>query len=491
MNVLLVEDNQTVRDSLAEFLCDAGHTILECSQGEEALDRLKNHAVDLVLSDIQMPVMDGHKLLSRIKSSESWKGIEVVLFTGYGHVKDAVEAMRKGAYDYLVKPVNVNELDLILKRISEYLALKQKNRELTDRFDDAVHKATEFLEVELTAVRRAFAKEIGAGEAIVLSDSMRRVFDTADKLHARPDVPVLIEGETGTGKELVARRIHFGLGDILTPFVGLNCATITAALFESELFGYEAGSFTGGHPKGRAGKLELAGDGTLFLDEITELSAEHQAKWLRVIQEREYFKVGGIRKIRARARFICTTNQDIARMVREGRFRQDLYFRLNVGAVRIPPLRERREEIVPLAQFFLDQLRQQKTIRFRTIHQDACRILENHSWPGNVRELKNTIERIALYWDDDTIRPEHLESCLQYTIVSSDKPSALVPVYPAAATPLEGGVDLKTWTLDIVRLTFDKHQGNQTQTARALGLSVRELHTYLKKLKIKPRPRIG
>jgi DNA-binding NtrC family response regulator len=462
MNILLVEDVKGVRQSLSDFLRQAGHGVVECDHGEEALALLERQAVDLVLSDIQMPIMDGHELLRKIKSSDRLKDTEVVLFTGYGHVKSAVEAMRNGAADYLVKPVDIRELDLILKRISEWLSLKRENHELTDRLQQAVQQAT---------------------QAVVSSDAMRRVFETAEKLHAHPEIPVLLEGETGTGKELVAKFIHYGPGRAVLPFVGLNCAAISPALFESELFGYEAGSFTGGNPKGQKGKLELASNGTLFLDEITEMAAEHQAKLLRVMQERDYFKVGGVQKILTRARFICATNQDIARMVREGLFRQDLFFRLNVGFLSIPPLRERPEEIVPLARFFLERLGQEKKVRFRSFHPQAVRLMEKYSWPGNVRELKNTIERIALYWDEEQIRPEHVQACFQKTAFLHDDP------FPGKSESFEAGplpdsaLDLKKWSLGIVQQALDKHRGNRTQTAKYLGLSIRELHAYLRRLK--------
>ncbi len=462
MKILLVEDVKAVRHSLSDFLRQAGHSVSECDHGEGALALLEKQAFDLVLSDIQMPVMDGHELLRRIKSSDRMKETEVVLYTGYGHVKSAVEAMRNGAADYLVKPVDVRELDLILKRISEWLAMKRQNRELTDRLQQAVRQET---------------------RAVVSSDAMRRVFETAEKLHARPEIPVLLEGETGTGKELVARFIHYGPEQVVLPFVGLNCAAISPSLFESELFGYEAGSFTGGNPKGQRGKLELAANGTLFLDEITEMSAEHQAKLLRVMQERDYFKVGGVHKITTPARFVCASNQDIARMVHEGRFRQDLFFRLNVGFLRVPPLRERPADVVPLARFFMENLGQEKKVRFKSMHPKAVQLMEEYSWPGNVRELKNTIERIALYWDEEQIKPEHLQACFQKTPLRPDGSMRLKSGHAGAGPLPDSAIDLKKWNIEIVQQALVRHGGNLTQTARYLGLSIRELHTYLKRLK--------
>jgi two-component system, NtrC family, response regulator AtoC len=464
VNILLVEDVKGVRQSLSEFLRQAGHGVMECSHGEDALAVLEKQTVDLVLSDIQMPVMDGHELLRKIKSSDRLKDVEVVLFTGYGHVKSAVEAMRNGAADYLIKPVDIRELDLILKRVSEWLSLKRENRDLTDRLQQAVQLAT---------------------QAVVASEAMRHVFETAEKLHARPEMPVLIEGETGTGKELVARFIHYGPERTVLPFVGLNCAAISPALFESELFGYEAGSFTGGNPKGQKGKLELAANGTLFLDEITEMPAEHQAKLLRVMQERDYYRVGGVQKMSTRTRFICATNQNIALLVREGRFRQDLFFRLNVGLVSVPPLRERTEEILPLARFFMERLGLEKKVSFRSLHPQAVRLMEGYSWPGNVRELKNTIERIALYWDDEEIKPEHVQACFQKTALPAVDPPSELSRSSGSGIPFDRPMDLKKWNLELVQKALAQHQGNLTHTAKFLGLSIRELHTYIRRLKTK------
>jgi len=273
----------------------------------------------------------------------------------------------------------VNELDILLKRLDEFLSLKERNKKLTESFDKEVKKVTKNIQSQLIAVRKAFAREIGTVEIGIYSKSMKEVFKTAEKLHQSPKIPVLIEGETGTGKELVAHYIHYGQGDITTPFIGLNCAAISSNLFESELFGYEAGAFTGGNPKGQKGKLELAENGTIFLDEITEMPIVHQAKLLRVIQEREYYKVGGLKGMNAEARFICATNQDPQKMVQKGTFRQDLFYRLNVGYIRIPPLRERKEAIVPLARLFLEQFKQQKKTRFESIDKNAIQMLISSS----------------------------------------------------------------------------------------------------------------
>jgi two-component system, NtrC family, response regulator AtoC len=482
VRILLVEDDNDIRDSLSEFLQSVGHEVLERANGQKALALLKTARVHCVLSDIQMPVMGGQELLKRIKLSQTMKNIEVILFTGYGDVRGAVEAMREGAYDYLTKPVDVKELDIVLRRLGEFLSLKEENTKLLTHFTAEVEKATHDIRDELTQIRHVFAKEIGKTEIGVYSDSMKAVFRAAETLHRNPDVPVLIEGETGTGKELVAHVIHYGKGDVITPFIGINCAAISPSLFESEFFGYEPGSFTGGHPKGQKGKLELAKNGTLFLDEISEMSIEHQAKLLRLIQEREYYSVGGLKKARTEARFICATNQDVGLMAEAGTFRKDLYFRLNVGSIRIPPLRERSEDILPLAELFLARIREQKRTLFRKIGGKAAVMLGEYHWPGNVRELKNTIERIVLYFNHDEILPEHLSTCFQTVARSGAGPAAAAPIDPDAPELPENGLPLDRMVLNVVRRAFERNMGHQTRTAQYLGISVRVLQTYLKKI---------
>ncbi len=480
MKILIVEDNKSIRESLLELLESLSYTVTCCENGKAALEKMAHESVDVVLSDIQMPVMDGHALLKKIKERNEFNSVEVILFTGHGDVKSAVEAMRDGAYDYLLKPVNVQELVVVLKRLQDLFLLKAEHNKLSRHFQEEVQKATQEIENELVEVKKAFAREISTVEIGIFSKAMRQVFNRAEKLHQNPEIPVLIEGETGTGKELVAHYIHYGKGDIITPFIGLNCAALNANLFESELFGYEPGAFTGGNPKGQIGKLELAGSGSVFLDEITEMPAEHQAKLLRVIQEREFYSVGGLKKREAKARFICATNRDVKEAVKNSRFRQDLYFRLNIGHIRIPPLRERPESILPMALLFLKQLKDQRATSFRGISRKASEILKSYHWPGNVRELKNLIERIVLYWDDEEIKPGHVQACLE-SIPALRKPEHLTGNPDEFQMPVQN-LDLNQHILSLVQKALDLHQGNQTRTAQYLGISVRVLHTYLRKL---------
>lgn len=480
MKILLIDDHESIRNSLTEFIVELGHTVLQAENGAEGWKLLNQKDPHLVLSDIRMPKMDGLTLLKKIKKDPNKKDTPIVLFTGHGDIKDAVQAMRDGAYDYLLKPVNVAELAIILKHVAELLDLREQNKQLTENFEEQVKNATEAVHLKLKDTQKALAEAMGLSHIGIFSESLEKVFKNAKILHENPDIPVLIEGETGTGKELIAKYIHYGDHQNIAPFIPLNCAAISSQLFESELFGYEAGAFTGGNPKGQKGKLELAENGTIFLDEITEMAFEHQAKLLRVLQEREFYRIGGLKKMTVQARFICATNMNVDERVKEGHFRQDLFFRLNVGYLRIPPLRERRDEIPALARLFLDELRQKKNTRFINIDAEAVRMLENYHWPGNVRELKNTIERIVLYWNEEVIQPKHLNALLSFGGRQENKLQDLS--FDTIRLP-EDGLDLNSFILSIVDRALNMHDGNQTRTARYLGISLRVLHTYLKKIK--------
>jgi transcriptional regulator with PAS, ATPase and Fis domain len=309
---------------------------------------------------------------------------------------------------------------------------------------------------------------------------MRRIREMAEKLHQDRSLPVLIEGETGTGKEVVARMVHYGKGDVTTPFISINCTAIPATLFETELFGYEEGAFTDARKKGSIGKFELAQGGTIFLDEIGDLPLEIQPKLLRVLEERAFYRVGGLKKIKLDIRVICATNQNLLQKVREGQFREDLFYRLNVGYIQIPPLRERKEAIAPMAQMFLLQYAEKKNRRFRFLHKDAVPLLENYPWPGNIRELQNTIERVVLLYDDIEVRPDYIRF-----LTGDDN---VFPGMQAETSLLEPGniklppdkLDLKVLEEEIVKKTLLKFNGNKTKTAEYLGLTRSALRSKLR-----------
>ncbi|WP_021168392.1 Nitrogen regulation protein NR(I) [Sporomusa ovata DSM 2662] len=320
MEILLVDDDQHSRAAVAWFLREQEHMVMECENAAEALAKWKLADYPLVLSDIQMPGMSGIELAQVItEQPDSWR-TDVVLFTGYGDMKTAVAALRAGAYDYLLKPVDAQELAAIVQRVSEHQALLRENKALTENFDAQLQSATKNTEQELTRMRKMVAETV-IGNMGVFSVSMQQVTDLAQRFHTDRALTVLIQGETGTGKEVVARIIHYGsnLKSPSGPLVELNCAAIPHNLFETELFGYEGGSFSGSSSRGQKGKLDAAAGGTLFLDEIAEMPPEMQAKLLRVLETKEYYRVGGLKKIKADVRIICATNVDLEKKWKRGR----------------------------------------------------------------------------------------------------------------------------------------------------------------------------
>jgi len=484
MRILFVDDEPLGRDALSVHIeSQLGHHVTCCGGAVQALEAFRNEAYQMVLSDIRMPGMDGIELLKRLKELPQGRAADVVLVTAHGDMSTAVSALRAGAYDYLNKPIDLDELTAVIERVTEHQALIKENYELTHHFSEKVREATRETQSRLEQLQSAYAGVVGLEGVGVFSDTMRQVVDTARKLHRERSISVLIEGETGTGKEIIARLIHYGDGGVSSPLVPINCPAISPSLFESELFGYEGGAFTGARREGQKGKFELAQGGSLFFDEIGDMPLDLQPKLLRVLQERNLFRVGGLKKIEIDVRVICATNRDLERQVKSGRFRQDLFYRLNVGRLYLPPLRERREEIGPLAQMYLEQLARQKKLRFRSINPQALAILEDHGWPGNVRELKNTIERVVLLHDDEEIKPGHLDFLLSGKPVPALRGAAARVAEHALSILLPPeGLRLDDVEAQVIRKALDLHQGNITRTAAFLGLTRCSLRRKIERL---------
>ncbi|MDI6711154.1 MAG: sigma-54 dependent transcriptional regulator [Bacillota bacterium] len=338
---------------------------------------------------------------------------------------------------------------------------------------------------ETPCSERAFFRLVpGVGEVGVFSTAMEKVFGQAKKLHADRLVPVLIEGETGTGKDIVARYIHHGEENVTEPFVTLNCAAIAPGNAENELFGYVPGAYNGVLLKGKKGWLDMAQRGTLFLDHVAEMPLNVQAKLLRVIEDWAFFRVGGLRRVEADVRIICSTNANLSAKVEKGAFRADLYYRLNVARLYLPPLRQRKEEILPLAHMFLTRSAHEKGKKFREISAEAARMLTAYEWPGNLRELKNAVELAALMWDDVVLRPAHLEIAIGARSVAGP-PHAEVIDCKNFSLPLEG-LPLEEYNSRIILKALEMHYGNKTRTARYLGISRRSLDCRLKRLSNSP-----
>jgi len=483
MNILLVDDEQDSRHYLAKFLEKWGHTVVETGDGKEALAAFTGQEFHLVLSDIRMPNMDGLQLLRSLRSSSlAGHNADIVLFTAFSDVESAVEALRAGAYDYILKPVNVKELLVLIDSVAEHQSLKIENQRLTHKFNEVLAAETLDIREELARIKQAYYKIVGIGDIVVSSPAMRSIYEQARILYEDRNIPVLIEGGTGTGKEMIARYIHYGDHDqnIGLPFVDINCAALSSTLFESELFGYEGGAFSGGLSSGQKGKFEMAEGGTLFLDEISEIPPSLQAKLLRVIQEKEFYRVGGIKKKKTNVRIICATNVDIKEKVKQGEFRRDLYFRLNTAHLYLPPLNQRPEDIIPLAAMFLRKFSQEKGKSFTSISKEAGSLLVKHIWAGNIRELKNTIEWVVLMNDDQELRPAHLNMMWNNnTSLSHDEPAAQMDWHNFQLPP--DRLPLEEFNAFILRQALAMHNGNKTQTARYLGLSLRSLSYRLSK----------
>jgi len=476
MNILLVDDDKNSRNLIGIFLRRLGHQIFECWNGEEAFAMFLTLDFGMVLSDIKMPRMSGIELLQAITALPSSPKADVVLFTGHGDVELAITALRAGAYDYLLKPINMEELAVLTEKIAEHQSLLRENQRLTMHFDTEVKAATAEVHRELSQLKSIVAKSIGLGNVGVFSKSMKQVIEQAYKYHTDRSIPVLIQGETGTGKEIVARIIHFGEITKPTPFIDINCAAFTANLFESELFGYEAGSFTGSSTKGQKGKLDMASGGTIFLDEIGEMPLELQGKILRVIQEKTFYRVGGVKKISTNVRIVCATNVALAEMVDHGSFRKDLYYRLKVGHIVLPSLRERVEEIIPLADMFLKEFAEQRKKNLPSISAPAAKILTSYHWPGNVRELRNVMEWIMFMHDDIELRPEHFGMLNKESAVTDASKETLPKVIDLDCFVLPPErFDLRKFDNKVLHKALQMHNGNKTETAHYLNLSRRSL----------------
>lgn len=485
MNILLVDDDSNSRISVGRFLRQLGYDVAEFNNARDALAAYTKSDYPMVLSDIKMPGMSGIELLKAIQSLPNGWQTDVVLYTGYGDMASSIEALREGAYDYLLKPVNAEELAAITEKIAEHQALRRDNKQLKEYFDEAVTAATQETQQELNRLRKLVARSAGLGNIGIFSDEMKKIVELAAKYHDDRALPVLIEGETGTGKEVVARLVHYGAGikDDVGPFIDINCATFNPNLFESELFGYDPGAFTGSLGKGQKGKLDTATGGTIFLDELEELPPELQGKLLRVIQDKEFYRVGGLKKIKVDVRFVCATNVNLAKKVEDGYFRKDLYYRLKVGHIVIPPLRKRSEDILPLALMFLNDFARQKKKRFKNIGDDVANMLVSHQWPGNVRELRNVLEWAVSMHDDTELKPHHLE-ILDIISKTNDEGMAINKepinltdiVLPSEHLPFED------YCKGIIKKALEMHNGNKVKTAEYLGISRQSLYTMLKNM---------
>src|SRR5438874_5225332 len=442
--LLIADDDPGLRQSLERTLTREGYRVILASDGNAALERLQAGGVDLVLTDLKMPGLSGIELLRAVKAIAS--EVDVILLTAFGTVEEAVKAMKEGAYDFLTKPFQRAQLLRLIRQALERRDLIQQNRALQQRLDDLLQQ----------------------GAVIGSSPAFRRMMTLLEQV-AGSSATVLVQGESGTGKELVARAIHTRSVRSRGPFVAVNCAALPETLLESELFGYEKGAFTGAAGR-KEGRFELADGGTLFLDEVSDLSAVTQPKILRVLQEGEFERLGGTKTLRVDVRIVAATNQGLAQMVREKRFREDLYYRLNVITMTVPPLRERSEDIRVLAQHFLRVYAAKNGRELEGFTGEAIERLEAYAWPGNVRELENLIERSVVLARKDRIEAEDLPD----EIVGVKRPPRDA-ILELIGTPL-GEIEQRLLD-ETLRITG----GNKTQAAKLLGIDVRTVARKLER----------
>ena len=449
--ILIVDDDRLLQNSLTAILRER-HQPLVAGSGEEALRLLQRTPVDLVLLDVRLPGMDGIETLGRIRALQA--ELPVIMMTAYEDTATVIAAMRAGAHDYLIKPLEIEMFELAVDKGLAHLRLKR----------------------EVETLRRASQERSSLDNVVAESSAIRAVFDFAARVARSHDTTVLIEGESGVGKEVVARLIHHRSSRADGPFVGLNCGAINRELLESELFGYDKGAFTGGLQEGKQGKFEMADQGTLLLDEVSELQPAAQVKLLRFLEEREFYPVGGTLKKKVDVRIIAATNRDLEAQVRAGGFREDLYYRLNVARVRVPPLRERPADILPLARYFLLRFNEKFGRQFHAISPAACDLLLHHPWRGNIRELKNAIERVVLMEDGREVQEAHLAFLAPATPPGRRESGLCLP---------PEGIDLERLTRDLIVQALERTGGNRSRAARLLGISRPTLIYRIDKHKIR------
>ena len=470
--ILIVDDEKLVRWALTQKCTEYGYQSVEAGSGEEALRSLQGESVDAVLLDVHLPDMSGLEVLDKLRQAGETRSI--IMMTADPQLDDVKAALRMGAYDFVSKPINFEELGVTLQNALEAGALR----------------------TEVESLRGEVRRRAGYHEVIGVSRKITELMKFVYKVAASEASTILIQGESGTGKDLVAKAIHYRSSRSERPFVAINCSAIPETLIEAELFGHEKGAFTDAKAM-KKGLFEIADGGTLFLDEIGELSPLLQAKLLRVLEDQMVRRVGGVRDIQVEVRVIAASNRDLEKEVREGRFRQDLYYRLAIIAIYLPALRERKEDIVPLVEFFLAHYNKKFRKTVQGLSEETRRLMLNYDWPGNVRELKNALERAMILEEGNQLRPDDLP----FT-VSSGKGGAApgenklgAPIeaqlapgkrrLPALSIP-EGGTSLEDVEHALVELALQQSHGNQIKAAKLLNISRDALRYKMKKFGLSP-----
>jgi len=447
--ILVVDDEHLIRWSLEQNLKKQGYEVVTAGNGEDALRIVREEQPDLVLLDIQLPGISGLEVLEKIKETD--EEIIVIMVTAHGTLETAVHAMRLGAYDYINKPFNLDEVAIVIRKALETSDLRR----------------------EVQRLRGEQAKKFGSPDIIGSSRHMKNVLEMMEKVARSDASTVLVQGESGTGKELVAKWIHYKSSRAERPFVAINCAAVPATLLESELFGHEKGAFTDAKAM-KKGLFELADGGTVFLDEIGDMEMGMQAKLLRFLEERTFRRIGGTKSFSVDVRIISATNRDLMKAIEEKAFRNDLYYRLQVIPIFLPPLRERREDILTLANYFIEQFNVEFNKHVTGISKMAEKLLLDYTWPGNIRELKNVIERAIILGNDETLLLEHLP--LEIVAKASNQGAGLTTF----KLPPEG-IDIEEVEKELIRQALEMTDWNQSKAARKLNLGIDAFRYRMKK----------
>ncbi len=442
--ILLVDDDKNTADGLKKILLQDGYDTGCTYTGNEALDLIEAEHFDIVITDMKLPDISGFSIIEKVKKENI--DIAVVMITAFSSIQTAIDAMKKGADDYLTKPVNIEELELILKKILERRRLILQNKELKQKLKDKYN----------------FSGIIGNTPEIQL------IFKTITEI-APTAATVLIYGDTGTGKELIANAIHYSSDRKDKPFVALHCASLSEGVLESELFGHEKGAFTGAISQ-RRGRFELANGGSLFLDEVGEMNSHVQIKLLRVLETGKFERVGGEKTIESDVRIIAATNRDLEKEIKEGRFREDLYYRLNVINLKLPLLRERKEDIGLLIDNFLVKYSKKNKKDIKGITPQSAKLLDNYDWPGNIRELENAIERAVVMAKNEYIEPNDLPSNINVNTKKSRKETFRIP----------SGATMKEIEKKVIIETLQTTNGSKSKAAKILGISTRKIEYKIK-----------
>ena len=474
MRILVIDDDKLISKAISDFLMhQLNHEVTVCDNALEGEKIFSNSSFPMIISDIRMPCMDGFTLTRKIKDNPDGKDTDIVLITGHTDMKSILGALRAGAYDYLSKPIDLEQLVSVVNRVEDHQKLLKENSVLRNKFDEKVQSETVLINDKLKKLQYAYAEVVGIGKVGIFSEEMKQITEMAKKLHGDPTIPVLIQGDSGTGKEIIARMIHYGEDDFNRPFISLNCASITPTLFESELFGYEAGAFTGSSRKGQIGKMELSNGGTLFLDEIGELPLEMQPKLLKALQDREIYRVGGTRKIPLNFRLICATNCELEKRIEENRFRLDLFYRINTAKILIPTLQQRKKDIIPLARMFLEEFARSRKRPTNILTKEAAMVLSNYDWPGNVRQLQNTMEQAAFLSNADHLNADQIKSLLNKKVDTTDSSDSF------SISFLDHDLNLYDIEKKIVEKVLAKFEGNKTKTASYLKISINKVRRII------------